>query len=113
MKTDISKKEEALQALKDLIIDLYKNGITPEDLAVTKVRSRADFLRDNETKERRSQWLAYFEALGVGFDYLETFFSQVDQVTLEDLNTYLKQVLNPDQLLEVVIGRRSGDDAGS
>jgi zinc protease len=113
LKTDISKKEEALQALKDLIIDLYKNGITPEDLAITKVRSRADFLRDNETKERRSQWLAYFEALGVGFDYLETFFSQVDQVTLEDLNTYLKQVLNPDQLLEVVIGRRSGDDAGS
>jgi zinc protease len=93
--------------------DLYKNGITPEDLAVTKVRSRADFLRDNETKERRSQWLAYFEALGVGFDYLEIFFSHMDQVTLEDLNTYLKQVLNPDQLLEVVIGRKSGEEAGT
>ena len=109
LKTDISKREEAHQALKGLIIDLYKKGITPEDLAITKVRSRADFLRDNETKVRRAQWLAYFEALRVGFDYLEAFFSQLDQVTLEDLNTYLKKVLNPDQLLEVVIGRESGD----
>ena len=113
LKTDISKKEEARQALKGLISDLYKNGITPEDLAITRVRSRADFLRDNETKERRCQWLAYFEALGVGFDYLEAFFSQVDQLTLEDLNTYLKEVLNPDQLLEVVIGREPGDAAGT
>jgi zinc protease len=109
LKTDISKREEAHQALKDLIIDLYNNGITQEDLAITKVRSRADFLRDNETKASRVQWLAYFEALGVGFDYLEAFFSQLDQVTLEDLNTYLKKVLNPDQLLEVVIGRESAD----
>lgn len=113
MKTDISKKKEARQELKDLIINLHKNGITPEDLAVTRVRSRADFLRDNETKEERSQWLAYFEALGVGFDYLEAFFSQVDQVTLEDLNTYLKKALAPDQLLEVVIGRKSGDEPGT
>lgn len=110
LKTDISKREEAHQELRGLIIDLHKNGITPEDLAITKVRSRADFLRDNETKVRRAQWLAYFEALGVGFDYLEAFFSQLDQVTLEDLNTYLKKVLNPDQLLEVVIGRKSGDE---
>ncbi|MGD2085973.1 MAG: pitrilysin family protein [Candidatus Aminicenantes bacterium] len=110
LKTDISKKEEAHQALKDLILDLYKNGITPEDLAITKVRSRADFLRDNETKERRAHWLAYFEALGVGFNYLEAFFSHLDQVTLEELNTYLKKVLNPHQLLEVVIGRESGDE---
>jgi zinc protease len=109
LKTDISKREEAHQALKDLIIDLYNNGITREDLAITRVRSRADFLRDNETKASRVQWLAYFEALGVGFDYLEAFFSQLDQVTLEDLNTYLKKVLNPDQLLEVVIGRESAD----
>ena len=107
LKTDISKREESHQALKGLIIDLYKKGITPEDLAITRVRSRADFLRDNETKVSRAQWLAYFEALGVGFDYSEAFFSQLDQVTLEDLNTYLKKVLNPGQLLEVVIGRGS------
>jgi predicted Zn-dependent peptidase len=110
LKTDISKREEAQQALKGLLMDLYKNGITAEDLAITKVRSRADFLRDNETKLRRAQWLAYFEALGVGFDYLEAFSSHLDQVTLEDLNGYLKKVLNPDQLLEVVIGRKSGDE---
>jgi zinc protease len=109
LRTDISKKEEAHKSLKGLIIDFYKNGISPEDFAITKVRSRADFLRDNETKERRSQWLAFFEALGVGFDYLEAFFSYLDQVTLDDLNSYLKKVLNPDQLLEVVIGEESGD----
>jgi len=109
LKTDISKREEAQQALKGLVIDLYNQGITSEDLAITKVRSRADFLRGNETKENRVEWLAYFEALGLGFDYLEAFFSQLEQVTLDDLNTYLKKVLDPHQLLEVVIGEIPGD----
>lgn len=104
LKTDSSKGEEAHQSLKNLIKNIYDSGITPEELTSTKVRSKADFLRDNETKMRRAQWLAYFEAMGVGFDFLEAFFFQVDLITIEDFNAYLRKVLNPDQLLEVVIG---------
>jgi zinc protease len=104
LKTSIAKKEKAYTALKELITSIYKNGITRKELDTTSVRSRADFLRQNETKMNRIQNLAYFEALGVGFDFLETFFSQVDQVTLEEFNRYIKDVLHPDRLIEVIIG---------
>jgi predicted Zn-dependent peptidase len=104
LKTTAAKKEEAYTALKKLITGIYKNGITQQELDTTAVRSRADFLRQNETKMNRIRNLAYFEALGVGFDFLETFFSRVDQVTLEDFNGYIKGVLHPDGLVEVIIG---------
>jgi predicted Zn-dependent peptidase len=104
LKSDISKRQEAHKGLKKLLTNIYENGVTQKDLDIAKVRSQADFLRDNETKVSRSQWIAYFEALGVGFDYLEKFFSNIDQVTLEQFNSYLKKVLNPHRLIEVVIG---------
>jgi zinc protease len=104
LKTGVSKKAEAYRALKDLITDLYHRGVSEDDLIASQVLCRADFLRNNETKERRTQQLAHFEALGVGYDFLEDFFSQVDRVTREEFNQYLKQALNPAHLLEVVIG---------
>ncbi len=104
LKTAAAKKEEAYTALKNLITGIYKNGITREERDTTVVRSRADFLRQNETKMNRVQNLAYFEALGVGFDFLETFCSRLDRVTWEELNGYIKDVLAPDRLVEVIIG---------
>ena len=104
LKTNGEKIDEAYRALKKLITGVYKTGITKEELESTRMRSRADFLRDNETKIKKTRTLAYFEALGTGFDFLEAFFSYVDKTTLADFNGFLKKVLNPDQLIEVIIG---------
>jgi predicted Zn-dependent peptidase len=104
LKTTAAKKEGAYTALKEVITGIYKNGITQQELDTTVVRSRADFLRQNETKLDRVRNLAYFEALGVGFDFLETFFSRVNRVTLEEFNGYIKDVLQPGRLVEVIIG---------
>jgi zinc protease len=104
LKTSAAKKDEAHTALKELIAAVYKQGITQQELDSTIVRSRADFLRENETKVNRTRTLAHFEALGVGYDFIETFLSHVDQVTLEDFNGYIKQVLNPEHWIEVIIG---------
>ena len=104
LRTDSDKRREARQALKDLLVNIHTAGFTMEDLDTARKLSKADFLRDNETKERRVRTLSYFEAMGVGIDFFTGFFSQMDQVTLEDFNAFLKKVLNPAQLLEVVIG---------
>ncbi|MCP5049314.1 MAG: insulinase family protein, partial [bacterium] len=75
LKTENKKKEEALRSLKKLITGIYKNGITEDDLTVARVHAKADFLRSCETKEQRARQIAYFEAMGLGFDFLEGFFS--------------------------------------
>ncbi|MCP5047594.1 MAG: insulinase family protein, partial [bacterium] len=104
LKTENKKKEEAHQSLKKLITGIYKTGITKDDLAVARVHAKADFLRSCETKEQRARQIAYFEAMGLGFGFLEGFFPAVDRTSLDDLNGYLKKVLNPEQMVEVMIG---------
>lgn len=104
LRTDNSKKEKASEALKEVMTDLYQNGVTGEEFQTVKVRAGAQFLRSNETKERRTFYLGLFECIGPGFDFLEDFFSTIEKMTLEEFNGYIKEVLKPDRLVTVIIG---------
>jgi zinc protease len=104
LRTDNAKKEQAFKALEEVMKDLYQKGVTGEELQTVKVRAGAQFLRSNETKERRTFYLGLFECIGPGFHFLEDFFSHIKEVTLEDFNGYIKEVLKPDRLVTVIIG---------
>jgi zinc protease len=106
LKTGIQKKDEAYKALKEIITDIDKNGVTRDELAITASMTQSGFLRQNETKFNRSFSLASFEILGIGFEYLETFFHTIDRASsnVDEFNRFIKQVLNPDRLIEVIIG---------
>jgi len=104
LETDKEKKEIALESLKRVLRTLYEGGITDEELEVTKTFSKASFLRDNETKTTRVQNLASFEALGLGSEFLDRFSEEIDAISLEEINAYIKQVLDPAKGVEVVVG---------
>lgn len=110
LKTDNSKKEKALQALKEIMTELYREGITQEEFLATKIRSRAYFLRNNETKEARTYNMAFFESIGPGFEFLEGFFNSLDSITKEEFNSYIKEVLEPGRLLQVIVGPETPKD---
>ncbi|MBN1270687.1 MAG: insulinase family protein [Candidatus Aminicenantes bacterium] len=104
LETEPPKKEEALKELKAVLEGVFANGMTEEDLAVAKINSRFHFLRDNETKENRAHYLAEFEALGLGFNFLEKLLSEIEAVTVDEMNTYLKQILDPEKGIKITIG---------
>lgn len=104
METDKQKKEAALVALKKVLTDLYEKGIENKELEVTKIYSKAAFLRNNQAKGIRTQNLAYFEALGLGHEFLNKFFEEIDSISLEDMNSFIKDVLNPENGIEIVVG---------
>ena len=104
LNTENRKKEEARSALKNLLLDMYKKGITEEELDMTKTNSKADFLRFYETKENRSSNMVYFEAMGLGYQFLEKLPDHLDRITSEGFNHFIKKVLNPENLVEVIIG---------
>jgi predicted Zn-dependent peptidase len=104
LETDTSKKEVAQEALRAVLDELYRNGTTEEELLYTKNAAKADFIRDNETKARRAGVLAFFEASGLGLEYFDALFSEIDVLTLEEVNSYIKQILAPEKALEVVVG---------
>ncbi len=106
LKTDNSKKAKALSALKEVLAGLYRDGITPEEFQTAKIRARAFFLRANETKDGRTLSLGFFETMGegMGFNFIESFFTHLNSLTRETFNSYVKEALNPEKQVEVMIG---------
>ena len=104
LETDKEKKDVALGALKKVLSSLFKKGITEGELEVTKINTKAYFLRDNETKGIRAGNLVSFEALGLGYEFLNGFFLEIDAIGLDEINTYIKDILDPEKGVEVVIG---------
>lgn len=106
LETDNEKKDLALESLKRLLRELFENGITEEELQMTKIYSKGDFLRANEIKTTRTANLAILEALGLGYEFLSKLFQEIDTVSLEEINAYIKEILNPEKSVEVIVGRK-------
>lgn len=104
LKTDNSKKETAYTELKKVMDKFSQGGFTDKDLNTAKVRSRTHFLQKNETKDNRTYNLGFFELLGPGFQFIEGFNSQIEQLTVDDINGYTKKVLKPGQQVKIIIG---------
>lgn len=104
LETDKEKKEAAVEALRKVLTDLYETGITEEEFEVTKTFSKASFLRENETKTTRARNLSSFEALGLGFSFLDRFSDEIEAISLEEINAYIKDIFDPTKGLEIIVG---------
>lgn len=109
LETDQSKVAKALVSLKEILNKLSEEGLTVDEFRAAKIYSRASFLRNMETKESRTLKFASFEAFGLGCEFLNEFFEELANITLEDMNLYLRKVLNPTQAVEVIIGPKEKD----
>ncbi|MFB0565337.1 MAG: M16 family metallopeptidase [Candidatus Aminicenantaceae bacterium] len=109
LETENNKKDRSLEALKKVLQTLYEEGITEEELEATKVNSKASFLRINEIKETRTSNLAFFEAVGLGYEFINQFFVEVDNTSLEEINSYIKDILDPNKAVEVIIGPKPNE----
>ena len=111
LETKNINKQKALESLKQVLQLLNEKGISEEELQATKISSRANFLRLNETKEARVSILSDFEALGLGYEFFDRFFAEVEAVSLEEMNVFLQEILSPDKGVEVVVGPKSEETA--
>jgi len=107
LETDKEKQKEALEALDKTIEDLYAEGVTEEELRVTKIQSKASFLRLNETKESRTLNLGMFEVQGLGYKFVNGFFQEIEEITLEEMNAYIKETFDPEKKVQIVVGPRA------
>jgi predicted Zn-dependent peptidase len=107
LESDGTKCEAAKEALKNIIQELYEKGISSDEVQEAKTLVKSNFLRANETKDKRTGTFGQFEALGLGFDYFAKFFGEVDAVTLDEINSYMKEVLNPEKSALVIVGPKN------
>jgi zinc protease len=84
--------------------ELWEKGIAAEEFEATKAMAKAFFLRSAETKAERTRLLGQLELLGLGFDHISGLFEAIDAVTLDDLNAYIRAVLDPGKALKITVG---------
>ena len=104
LETDRNKKTVALEGLRGVVSDLYRSGLTADDLKVARTSAWADFLRENETRTTRTLNLASFEATGLGAEFFDGLSSELEAISVEELNDYVKKVLIPVKAAVFVIG---------
>lgn len=107
LETDNAKKDRALEELGKIMQSLHRDGLAPVEFESTKTNTKADFLRNNENKDERVMTMAYFEALGLGYDFINRYFEEIDATTLEEINRFIKKVLDPDRSVCVVVGSQN------
>jgi zinc protease len=104
LETENAKGVRAAEALDGALALLRDPGITDEELRTTRMMAKAQFLRATEGKASRMRVLGQFEVLGLGFGHLEGIFEAIDDVTLDDMNEYIRAALAPEKALKVTIG---------
>jgi predicted Zn-dependent peptidase len=104
LETDKNKQRQALEALGGVLSGVWQSGVTEADLRSARISVWSDFLRDNEARPARTLNLASFEALGLGLDFYYGLRPELEAVSLEEFNAFIKSVLAAENSVTVVIG---------
>ncbi len=109
LETGRDRGSEAATALDRTLGVLREKGLTEEEMEATRTMARASFLRETEAKSPRLRTLWLFETLGLGAGSAAELPGAFDAVTLEEMNAYIRQVLDPARALRVTVGPPHGE----
>ncbi len=104
LKTGEQRRAEAQAQLRLLLKSACEEGVSQAELAAAKAYMRADFWRDNETRERRAGFLAFLEGCGLSFRLAGDFVARLDRIGLEEFNGFLRTWLAPERWFALSIG---------
>jgi zinc protease len=105
-KTDTTAK--AMDMALDILKNLGDKGITADQLASAKAYIKGTFPPQRlETSDQVAGLLADMELYGLGRDEVDSFFSRIDAVTLEQANETARKYFKSSGLTFVVLGNAS------
>jgi len=104
LETDNDKSDLANKELEKILAALYENGIEEKELNTTKIYARSELLRDLETKHKKTSMIAAFENLGLAAEYINGLSKEIQNISLEEFNSYLKEILDPAENLHLTVG---------
>ncbi len=104
LETEPAKKEKALLTLKEILVKVREDGLTEEELEAAKAVTKTEFLRDNESKQARASTRGSFEILGLGFDYATKFLEELNSIALEEVNAYVREILDLERAIVIEVG---------
>jgi zinc protease len=112
LKTDARRSAEAQAELEQLMRQAGSDGITAPELDAAKAYARADFWRENETREHRAATLAFLEGSGLSYRLGGSFTRRLEEIGLGEFNDFLRTWLAPPRWFILRIGPLGGGSSG-
>lgn len=87
---------------------IYRDGVTPEELAKTKTYLTGSYPLRFDGNARIARILVGMQSDGLPIDYAQTRNAKIEAVTVEDIAKIAKRLLKPEDLHFVVVGQPDG-----
>jgi zinc protease len=107
LKTDNSKVEQAITALRSIIKNLRENGITESDLEFAKSNIIGSTLVELRTSAKMCDFHFLAMLRGYGTNALQEIINGVRNVTLDDVKKLAGEILDENNISIVIIGGNS------
>jgi predicted Zn-dependent peptidase len=104
LKTGWQRADEAQRQLRHILTSVHENGISEAELTAAKAYARADFWRENESRERRAATLAFMEGMGLSHRLAGEFAARLQAVTADEMNRLIRDWLAPEKWFILRIG---------
>jgi zinc protease len=107
LQTRTDQTEEALAVLQEHLKIFINNGPTEAELEASKKNITGGFPLRLDSNSKIIGYIGMIGFYGLPNDYLETFNSKVNAVTVDQIKDAFKRRLSPDKFVTVMVGPRS------
>ena len=104
LQTKVESAAEAIRLVREQIVKLHDEGATEAELAAAKDYLTGNFPLRLDSTGKLAGLLGQVEYFGLGDDYIERYAERVRAVTLDDVKKAAGKYLQPDALVQVVVG---------
>jgi zinc protease len=104
MATKSSTTKDAIVGLQHELNDLIAHPPTPEEMKRSKDAILNSFVFNFDSKQKVLAEKMRYEFYGYPLDFLETFRSQIEKVTIDDVNRVAKKYIHPEGYPTLVVG---------
>lgn len=106
--TENARVAESIAIIRDEIARLRDEGITEEELTTIQTYLTGAYALGFDSNSSIASRLVFYQLEDLGLDYINTRNARVNAVTRDDVARVAQRLLNPDQLLFVVVGQPQG-----
>lgn len=111
--TDPKNRATVIDGFKNEIAKLKNEIITPQELQESKDKLRGAFALAHETNGSQSFYLAFYETLGVGYQFDEKYPGLIDKVTAADIQRVAKKYFSAPDVMSIVSPDEKADTKAS
>jgi zinc protease len=101
---------ESLRLIRAEFARVRESGLTAEELANAKAYITGSFPLQLTSNGQIAGMLVSIQIQKLGIDYIDRYPGYINAVTLDDVNRVAKRLLQPDNLLTVIVGQPQGID---